>query len=69
MNENVIVKEYEFANPLILKLDSLFDKSIRDCHNKYFHTCDHMCVYDNNFTNTSNNDALIFTIPDRNRIK
>ena len=28
MNENVIVKEYEFDNPLIQKIDSLIDISI-----------------------------------------
>ena len=36
MNENVIDQEYEFNNPLIQKIDSLIDKSIRDCHNKFF---------------------------------
>ena len=31
-NENVIVKEYEFNNPLIQKIDSIIGNSIRDCH-------------------------------------
>ena len=45
MNDNqlTIVKEYEFDNPLIQKIDSIIDKSFRDCHNKYFHTFDHIC--------------------------
>ena len=36
MNKNqlTIVKEYEFDNPLIHKIDSIIDNSIRDCHNK-----------------------------------
>ena len=40
MNKNqlTVVKEYEFDNPLIQKIDSLIDNSIRDCHDKYFHT-------------------------------
>ena len=42
MNENVFVKEYEFDKTPIQKIDSLFDNSIRDCHNKYFHTFDHV---------------------------
>ena len=42
-NENDIVREYEFDNPPIQNIDSLIDKSIRDCHNKYFHTFDHIC--------------------------
>ena len=42
LNENVIVKEYEFNNPLIQKIDFLIDNSIRDCHHKYFHTFDHI---------------------------
>ena len=42
--ELYLVKEYEFDNPLIQKIDSLIDNSIRDCHNKYkyFHTFDHI---------------------------
>ena len=45
MNENqlTMVKEYEFDNPLIQKIDSLINNSIRDGHNKYFHTFHHIC--------------------------
>ena len=50
MNENVRVKVYEFDEPLIQKIDCLTDSSIRDCHNKYFRTFDHICEYDLNFT-------------------
>ena len=48
MNENqlAIVKEYEFDKPLIQKIDSIIDNCYRDCHKKYFHTFDHICVYD-----------------------
>ena len=51
MNDNqlTIVKEYEFDNSLIKKIDSIIDNSIRDCHNKYFHTFDHICENDSNF--------------------
>ena len=65
MNENVIVKQYEFDNPLIQKIDSIIDNSIRDCHNKYFHTFDHICEYDLNFTNTTNNESVSFTISEK----
>ena len=65
-NENVIVKEYEFDNPLIQKIDSIIDSSIRDCHNKYFHTFDHICEYDLNFRNITNNESVNFTISDKN---
>ena len=65
LNENVIVKEYEFDNPLIQKIDSLIDNSIRDCHNKYFHTFDHICEYDLNFTNITNNESVNFKISDK----
>ena len=65
MNENVIVKEYEFNNPHIQQIDSLIDNSIRDCHNKYFHTFDHICEYDLNFTNIGNNETVNFTISDK----
>ena len=62
--ENVIVKEYEIDNPLIQKMDSIIDNCIRDCHNKYFHTFDHICEYNLNFTNTTNNETVNFLISD-----
>ena len=65
LNENVIVKKYEFDNPLIQKIDSIIDNSIRDCHNKYFHTFDHVCEYDLNFTNITKNETVNFTISDK----
>ena len=42
-NEIVIVKDYEFNNPVTQKIDSLIDNSVRGCHNKFFHTFDHRC--------------------------
>ena len=67
MNENqlTIVKEYEFNNPLIQQIDSLIDNSIRDCHHKYFHTFDHICEFNLNFTNIANNESVNFTISDK----
>ena len=68
MNKNqlTVVKEYEFDNPLIQKIDSLIDNSIRDCHDKYFHTFDQICEYDLNFRNITNNELIDFTISDKN---
>ena len=63
--ENVIVKEYEIDNPLIQKIDSLIDNCIRDCHNKYFHTFDHICEYNLNFTKITNNETVNFLISDK----
>ena len=34
MNENVIVKEYEFDKPVFHKIDSSIDNCTRDCHNE-----------------------------------
>ena len=64
MNENVIVKEYDFNKPLIQKIDSLIDISIGDCHNKFFYTFDHICEHDLNFTNIGNKERVNFTISD-----
>ena len=38
MNQNqlTVVREYEFDNPLIQNVDSIINKSYRDCHNKIF---------------------------------
>ena len=67
MNENqlTVVREYTFDNPLITKINSIFDNSIRDCHNKYFHTFDHICEYDLNFTKITNNEIVNFKISDK----
>ena len=65
MNEIVIVKEYEVDKPLIQKIDSIIDNCIRDCHQKYFHTFDHICEYDLNFANICNNESVNFTISDK----
>ena len=63
--EKVIVKEYEIDNPLIQKIDYIIDNCIRDCHNKYFHTFDHICEYNLNFTNITNNETVNFLISDK----
>ena len=65
LNENVIVQGYEFDKPLIQKIDFLFDKSIGDCHDKYFRRFDHIFEQNLNFTNTSNNETVNFTISDK----
>ena len=61
MDQNVIVEEYEFNNPLVQTIDSLIDDSIRGCHNLYFHTFDHICEYDLYFKNNDNNETVNFT--------
>ena len=68
MNENqlTIVKEYNFDNPLIQNINSIFSECYRDCHHKYFHTFDFICEYNLNFTNINNNESVNFTISDRN---
>ena len=68
MNENQLhlAKEYKFDNPLIQNIDSLIDDSIRDFHNKYFHTFDHICEYNLSFTDITNNEIVNFTISDKN---
>ena len=61
----MIVKEFELDQPLIHKIDSLIDKSIRDCHNKHFLTFDHICEYDIQLTNITINETVNFTISDK----
>ena len=64
-NELYVVKKFIFDNPYIQKVDSLIDNSIGDCHNKYFHTFDHICEYNLYFTNMTNNEIVNFTISDK----
>ena len=67
MNKNqlTIVKEYEFDNLFIQKIDSLIDNSMRNCHHKYSHTFNHICEYDLKFTIFGNNESVNFKIPDK----
>ena len=67
MNKNQLtsVKEYEFDKPLIRKIDSIIGDCTRDCLYKYFRTFDHVCDYDLNFTNFTNNEIVNFSISDK----
>ena len=65
VDENQLTVEYKFDNPLIQKINSLIDSSLRDCHKKYFHTFGHKCEYNLYFTNTSNNETVNFTYSDK----
>ena len=60
MNANVIVIVYELDKTLIQKIDSIIDDCTRDCHNKYFHTFDHICEYDLKLTDIGNNETVNF---------
>ena len=64
-NQLTIVTDYEFDKPPIQKIDSLTDNSKKGCHHKFFHTFDHKCEYDLNFTNIVNNETANFTISDK----
>ena len=65
LNENAFVKEYKIDKPLIQKIDSIIDNSIRDCHKKYFHTFGHICVYEINFTNIVDDETVNLSISDK----
>ena len=66
MNENelYVVKEYNFGNPLITKLDSIIDGCYRDCHTKYYHTFKYVCIYDIKLINITNNEINNISISD-----
>ena len=67
MNEKSLVKEYKLNKPFIQKIKSVIDNSIRDCHNKCFHTFDHICEYDLSFTNLGINETVNFTLSDKGK--
>ena len=66
MNENElhVVKEYNFDNPPITKIDSIIDGCYRDCHCKYFHTFKYVCIYDIKLTNITNNGKINISLSD-----
>ena len=69
MNENelYVVKEFKFDNPLFHKIDSIIDGCYRDCHNKYFHTFEYVCIYDIKLTNITKNEIFNIPISDESR--
>ena len=59
------LKEYEYIEPLIQKIDFIIDIYIRDCHIKYFHTIDRIWVYDIKLTNIGSNEIVKLTFADK----
>ena len=57
-NELKVVKIYEYDEININEIDSLFEKSYRDCCHKYFKDFKNICEYDLNFTNIANNEIV-----------
>ena len=68
MNENelYVVKEYEFDNPILKKIDSTIESCFTDCHNNYFHYYKFLCLYDIKFKNIANNEMINFTVSGKN---
>ena len=66
MNDKIFVKGYEFNNPVIQNMDYIFDDCVRDSHDKFFHTFDHICEDVVNFATIGNNEIAKFTISDKN---
>ena len=67
MNENqlTIVKEFDFDEPLIQKIDSIVHNCYRDCHKKFFQTFEYKCEYDIKLTNITDNEIFVITISDK----
>ena len=66
MNENelYVVKEFKFDTPLFHKTDSIRVGCYRDCHNKFFHTFEYVCIYDIKLSNITNNEIINLSISD-----
>ena len=52
-------------NRNIQKIDSKFDKIIRDCRNKSFHTFEYKCIYDKKIASIAIDEKNDITISDR----
>ena len=66
MNEHQlkVVKIYEYDEINNNEIDSLINKSFRDCNSKYFKDFKNICEYDLNFTNIAINEIVNFKISD-----
>ena len=61
-NEVYLVKEYNFDNLLISKIESKLDKCFKGFHNIFFHKFRYECKYDIKLTINTNNEIFISTI-------
>ena len=60
VNQRTVVKEYEFSNPDIDKVDHLLAKVNKTVEKNYFHLFEFRCVYDIKFTNLTNNEEVFY---------
>ena len=60
LNQSTVVKEYDFFDPDINKVDYQLDKVSKDCRKKYFHSFEYRRVYDIKFTKITNIEEVIF---------
>ena len=58
MNQSTVVEDYEFIIPDNDELDYLVHKIFKDCRETFFHSFEYRDVYDNNFTNSTNNEKV-----------
>ena len=57
-----VVEEYEFIKPGIDKVIYIFNDTLEDCGNEYFHWLEYRCVYDIKFKNMENFEEVISSI-------
>ena len=55
-------EEHEFVRPEHDEVNYILNDTIKDCRNKYFHSFDYRCVYDNKFTNMEKSEKIILSI-------
>ena len=65
LNESTVGKEYNFNRPDIHEIEFLLDDIINYCRSRFFHIFEYRVVYNNNFTNISNKEEIVFTITHR----
>ena len=65
MNQNIIDKEYEYTKQLNHKIDSIIDNYTSECHHKYIHTFEHICLHDIQLTNFGDNEIEFSTLFDK----
>ena len=62
VNELYFVKEYNFDNPFVIEIESIIDKSFKNCHNNFFHKFKYDGINDNKFTSITDNEIFNLTI-------
>ena len=53
-----LFKKFEIERPIVIEIDNIISKTLKDCKDKIFHSCKYKCIYDIDFTKRRKNKKV-----------